>query len=53
MAFTLSNMNDRNLEAAATYLLFFAGLLFGATLLGMALSIIKIGLNLMGVTNPL
>lgn len=55
MAFILSNNMDDNryLEDAATYLLFFAGLLFGASLLGLTLAIIKIGLDLMGITNPL
>lgn len=54
MASTITNMDsNRHLEDAATYLLFFAALLFGASLLGLALAIIKIGLDLMGMTNPL
>lgn len=53
MASTLTNMDNRHLEDACTYLLFFAGLLLGASLLGLTLALIKIGLDLMGITNPL
>lgn len=53
MVSILTNMDNRHLEDAVTYLLFFAGLLFGATLLGLALSLIKIGLDLMNIANPL
>ena len=46
-------IDNNDLENAATYLLFFAGLLFCASLLGMSLALIKIGLDLIGIANPL
>lgn len=41
------------LQDAVTYLLFFAGLLFCASLLGLILALIKLGLELIGIANPL
>lgn len=46
-------MRHEDLENAAQYLMLFAGLLLGASLLGMAMAIIKLGLTFLGVTNPL
>ena len=53
MASTLTNMDNKDLESAATYLFFFAGLLLGASLLGLIMALIKMGLDLMGITAPL
>jgi hypothetical protein len=46
-------MNNNDLENAATYLLLFAGLLLCASLLGMAMALVKLGMELMGIANPL
>jgi len=46
-------MDNKHLENAATYLLFFAGLLLGASLLGMTMALIKLGLDLMSINHPL
>lgn len=53
MVSILTNMDNRHLEDICTYLLFFAGLLFCASLLGTALALVKLGLDMMGITNPL
>ena len=46
-------INNDDLQDAATYLLLFAGLLLGASLLGMALALIKLGMELIGIATPL
>jgi len=46
-------INNDDLEQAATYLLFFAGLLFCASILGLVLALVKLGLDLIGIANPL
>ena len=46
-------MMNNDLENAATYLLLFAGLLLCASLLWMALALVKLGMELMGIANPL
>jgi len=49
----LTNMNHPHLQHAVTYLLLFAALLLGASLLGLTVALIKMGLDLMGITTPL
>ena len=46
-------MNNDRLQDAATYLLFFAGALLCASLLGMAMALVKLGMELMHITTTL
>lgn len=46
-------MNNNGLENAAQYLMLFALCLLGASLIGLAMGLIKIGLTLASVNTPL